>query len=233
MNLLKKIYIVILVFILSGCSVRYEIDIDRSVHLNEKIKVQALNEEEVEKIKNYSGKLPISIEIDDSMAFKKKLSGIDYYSIKKNSKNTDISFNYNYNVDKFNEDVFARTCYEYVTAMSSEDNLVLSTSNKFLCFEKFENLDEVIVTVTSKYKLRETNADVVEKHKYQWMITRENANNKYLYLSLDTTERDLTFWERLIEGEYTNMFTISLLLFIVGMFIYWFLKKKGEKRDKI
>lgn len=230
---MKKIYIVILVFILSGCSVRYEIDIDRSVHLNEKIKVQALNEEEVEKIKNYSGKLPISIEIDDSMAFKKKLSGIDYYSIKKNSKNTDISFNYNYNVDKFNEDVFARTCYEYVTAMSSEDNLVLSTSNKFLCFEKFENLDEVIVTVTSKYKLRETNADVVEKHKYQWMITRENANNKYLYLSLDTTERDLTFWERLIEGEYTNMFTISLLLFIVGMFIYWFLKKKGEKRDKI
>ena len=130
-------------------------------------------------------------------------------------------------------------CYKYLTFMNTENKktkkneLLLSTSRQFLCFDKYDNLDDVTVTIRSKFKLKDTNADIVEKHKYTWNITKDNANDKFIYLLLDVHDRDLTLLEKIQEGEYTNIFTISLVLLLFGFLIYFSLKVKGKRRNRV
>ena len=81
--------------------------------------------------------------------------------------------------------------------------------------------------------MKGTNADSVNGHVYIWNINRSNYHDKYIYLLLDTSKRDLTLWERILEGEFTNLFTISLLLLVIGGFIYFILKMKGDYKNRI
>lgn len=234
-----KIQMVLVAFLATGCSVNYELDIDRGLTFKENIIIQSSSVEDIQKIQEFDRYVPINIEFDDPSVFEKKLNDVEYYDSSKNNNSTILNFHYIHKADSLNYDMFARSCYQYVTVMKQKDSktkkdeLLLSTSREFLCFNRYDDLDDVMVTITSKYKLKETNADVVEKHKYVWYINRDNADDKYLYLLLDTTERDLTLWEKIQEGKYTNAFTVSLLLLLVGGMIYLFLKRKGEKRDKI
>ena len=235
----KMVMLLIFAFLITGCNINYELNIDRQLNLLENITMNATTDEDIQKILKFNQYVPVNIEFDDPVIFKEKKDGVEYYSINRKSDNSQLKFSYSYDVNQFNYNMIARSCYQYVTVMNQKDKktkkteLLLSTSKKFLCFDKYDNLDDVSITITSKYKLKETNADVVEKHKYIWNINKANANNKYIYLSLDTTKRDLTLWEKIQEGEYTNIFTISILLFIVGVIIYIFLKKKGDRKNKI
>lgn len=228
---MKKIKYILLLFILSGCSVEYNINIDKNINLNENINILAQTEDEILRIEEYNGNLPIDVEIDDPSVIEKKDNDIEYYDINKVEKN--IYFNYSYDLDNFKKNVFTNSCYEYVTATKNDNKLILATSKEFSCFEKYNQLEDVIVTITSKYKLTDTNADNIEKHKYIWYINEDNANNKRLYLSLDTSIEELTFLKKLMRGDYFTPFTISIMLLIIGSIIYLILKRKSNKVDAI
>ncbi len=232
-NILLFVFIVLCC---TGCHVDYHLNIDTVNSMEENIILNGTSNDDIKKINSFNEFVPIDIIADDYSAFQKKLDGIDYYSILR--KDNSLNFIYDrFNVKKLNDSMFARSCYQYVTVMEGgrgkSSELLLSTSNKFLCFDRYDNLDDVTVTITSKYKLKKTNADVVDEHKYTWNINKENANDKYLYLLLDTTVRELSLWDRIMEGEYTNVFTVSLVIAFIGGIVYLILKKKGDRRNRI
>ncbi len=229
----KYCFLIVCLMLLSGCSIDYHLDIDKNLYFDESVVMNASSDADISAIMSYNEFLPIDREADDPFVFKNKIDGIKYYKMEKSKDNSKMRFSYKFDDQLFNKSLIVNSCYKYITSMKVDNNLILSTSREFLGFDVYDNLDEVKVTLSSTYKLNETNADEVEGHNYIWYITRENANNKYLYLSLDTSVRNLTLWEKILEGEYTNIFTVSVLLFIVGMGIYWFFKKKSERRDKI
>ncbi len=228
----KNILIYIfLMFFMTGCSVDYRLDIDRNLSLKENINIFKNNDLDVKSIEEFNYNVPINIEADDLSIFEKRVDGIDYYYQKKSEDK--INFSYDFNISQFNYDMFVRSCYQYVTVMNENDELLLSTSRKFLCFDKYDNLDDVTVTIYSKYRLKDTNADEASNRTYKWYLNKENANDKYLYLLLDTKHRDLTLLERISEGEFVNMFTISLVLFVVVLIVCFIFKKKGDRKNKI
>lgn len=227
----KNILLVILVlFLCSGCSVEYHLDVDKD--LKENVKIIAVNDVEKEEIASYKQFLPINVDIDEESVFQKKYDDIEYY--KKVKKNDSIQFSYSHDIKSFSKDMLSYSCYKYITAMYTNKmkDFMVSTSNDFLCFDRYDNLEEVKVVVSSKYKLKKTNADLVEHHKYTWNIKRGDTDN-HLYLLLDVTKKDLNLLERILEGDYTNIFTVSIFLSLVGYVIYSFIKKKGEKRNRL
>lgn len=231
----KFLLIIVIAFLCSGCSVDYNIDIDKQLDFIENINLKSTSDDDIQQIKEFNSFVPINVESDDPSVFEKKFDDIEYYNIKKSKENDRLSFDYVSNMDKFNSDMFVRSCYQYLTLMKKNDDkdLLLSTSRKFLCFDNYDNLDDVTITITSKYMLKETNADVQEKHKYVWYINKDNYDDKYIYLLLDLEHRDLTLKERILEGEFINMFTIALFLFVIGIVIYFILKKKGDIKNKV
>ena len=244
MKIKRNIFLWIILISLTGCSVEYKLDIDDEIR--EVVEINNINSES-SLFKNFNGLLPIDYQADDFSVFQERIDGVEYYDVETSTKNNDkMIFSHNFqiknkdnNIIKYDDSMIVKTCFKYVTAMNNTDEendineLILSTSHGFLCYNNYEELEDVTIIINSKYKLIETNADTIDGHKYIWNIDKNNASDKYIYLSLNMKEKDLTFWEKILEGEYTNIFTISILLSIIALLIYLFLKKKSQSRDKI
>ena len=234
-------YVLFLIIILccSGCSVVCDFDIDSLNNIDEKINISADNSLDIEKIKDFNYYVPISYLVDDYSAFESEKKGLFYYNFSKNNDNSNMKFSYSYDIDDIKDDFFAHRCFEYVAFKKNslgnkgKSELILSTSNKFLCFDRYDNLDNVIVNVYSKYKLKDTNADDVDGHKYTWKFDRNNYNDKFIYLLLDTTVRDLNFWERLLEGDSLTIFALFIIIFVFLGIVILLFKKRGQMRNKV
>ena len=230
---MKVRYLLFLIIILccSGCSVDYHLDINDKV-LDENIKMSATTGVDLNEFRDFKWNLPIDIRADDISVYEKKAKDIKYYDFSK-SEDT-MNFHYAYDVEKFRQGMFLRRCYEFVNIIDRDNKkkkeLLLSTSDKLLCFDKYDNLDDVRIVITSKYKLKDTNADEVLKHKYIWNINKSNYDEKYIYLLLDTSVKELSIWDKILDF---NMFTVSVILLLVGFILYIFFKKKSEFRDRI
>lgn len=238
---MKSRYLLLLLIMLccTGCHVDYYLDIDKKLNLNETISIMADTSSEIESIKGYDWYVPINYRADDASVFKEKFSGVDYYSIHKEKDNSLIRFKYPYDIEKFNDGMFANSCFKHVTVMKKKYKrdrygaLLLSTSNQLVCMDNYDNLDTVDITLYSKYKVLETNADETDLHKYIWHFDRTNYRSKHIYLLLNVNERDLTIWERFLEGDFFNPFTIITFIFILCGVVVLILRKWGLERNKV
>lgn len=216
----------------SGCTVNYKIDIDNYMRISEDIEIVAENDVDIRQIDEFNLHVPINKKYKDFAMLIDKVEDVNYYNIDKN--NDSLRFNYYYSdKDIFFNSTIVNRAYDLVSFTSLEGKLVLSTSSEFLLFNDYKNLTDVTIEINSKYKLIETNADEVKKHKYIWHINKDNASKKSIYLSLNNTVDDRTFLEKLKDGEYTNMFTLSIILGVLGSIIYFILRKKSLSINKI
>ena len=228
----KLLFLFLLLLFCSGCSVEYNLDIDKNDKLQEVVEITAEDGNDIEKIQNYQVYLPIDNNADDASVFENKVEGVSYYDQKKSPSYDKLKFSYLHHFDTFQQDYITNSSYEYVTLTKDKENLILSTSRINKVFERYDNLNSVTINITSRYKLVDTNADTHSKYKYTWVVDRTNYNNKYLYLSLDTSNRKKTIRE---EVNDTGIFAyLPLILIIVGVIVVgWLVVKKGDKRNQV
>lgn len=230
----RLVLITIVALFCSGCSANYNLNIDSLDKINEVLELNASDENDKLEISNYNTFLPVDRNADDITVFKNKIAGVEYYNQKISASGDKLIFQYSHHKFKsFYNDYITNNSYEYVTIMNHDDNLVLSTSKVNYAFEKYENLDNLTIKIISKYKLKETNADIIGDREYIWNISREDANKRYIYLSLDTSEKNLKFWEKFLDGQYTDIFTVLVFLVVLGGIGYIFIRRRGKKVDSI
>ncbi len=232
MKYCKILLILVIVLCCSGCSVNYNLSIDKGEVFNEKVSLIANYGSDVEEISNFNMNIPISKDVDDKNIFMNKIKGVKYYNQSKDSNKERMSFSYRHNFTTFQNDYISNSSYKYVTIYKKENNLILSTSNTNLAFEKYDNLDKVVVTIRSRYRLIDTNADKKENYKYIWEITRENYSNKYIYLSLDMSNHKDSFWEKLEGIGFFKYFWLIVIVISIIIFVFLFFKY-SKKRDQI
>ena len=225
---------ILLIVFCSGCSVTYDLDIDKELNLNESININSNLEMDIKRIADFKDFYPINYEADNPLVFERRVDGVEYYDVTKNNDNNDITFNYKYNVDLYLNNVFARNCYEYVTAMDyfnkneQRNELLISTSKKFLCFDTNESLEEVTVRIHTKRKVYDNNADEVKGKTYIWHINKNNKDDRAIIMKVSSSKSDrLSFWER------NMIFIVFIVVFIVGLIIYLIGKKRSGRINKI
>jgi len=99
-------------------------------------------------------------------------------------------------------------------------------------FDEYSDLDSINVTIHSKYELLETNADEINGFNYTWIIDKDNAYQKNIYLSLNTDKRSRSFFEFLEEKGLLVAFILFILI-AVGGTVFYLMKKHSEKVDEI
>ena len=228
----KLLFLFLLLLFCSGCSVEYNLDIDKNDKFQEVVEITAEDGNDIEKIQNYQFYLPIDNNADDASVFQNKVNGVSYYDQKKSPSYDKLKFSYLHHFDTFQRDYITNSSYEYVTLTKDKENLILSTSRINKAFERYDNLNSVTINITSRYKLVDTNADTHSKYKYTWVIDRENYNNKYLYLALDTSNRKKTASEEINDmGIFSYL---PLILIIVSIIVIgWLVVKNGNKRNQV
>ncbi len=208
---MKKIIILIIsLFLLSGCSVKYDLDLTEDKVL-EKTSILETNVSDpyFETLKNYKGELRAYINDQEPDVFDQD-PDLEYYIYHNYSTDTKIDFELSYEFpnDQFKDSNIINNCYETIN-FDNYPNLEISTSNKFLCFDKYVSLDSVEVNIKTNKKITNHNADKITGNTYTWNINKINANNKPIILSAESEE----------QPQEDNKNNLTFTLIVIGAFI--------------
>lgn len=194
MKKIKKILLIVFVsFMLCGCSVTYNLTIDKNTIKEETLihqdnsNLEELNTLYLDKPVNYN----VFVEDDDIESIGEEN---DIYTRKFVAREDGIDVRYFY--DKFNKDTiassfaarkaFANIGYSY---NNSTNTIQLSTNNATKAFLEEPQLDSITINITTSYNVRSHNAASVNGNTYTWNFTRED-NNRNIVLVMDIIKKD-------------------------------------------
>lgn len=205
---MKKIIMLALIFLISGCSCKYELSIQGN-KIEESLYINGINME-----------IPEQADLAN-------------YSTHNYSKNIDgdmLNYSTSYNLSSFKNSDFL-TCFDTYNFVNENEYYIIRTGKKFKClpyqYNDFDMLDydELEIQITTNHKVLEHNAVKVDDNTYSWYITKENIDNAEIYMKFsEEVNSPLTI--PIIAG----IFTVVLIL---GFIIYNVASSKGKKNNKI
>lgn len=204
---MKKIFTLVTLLLITGCSCNYELSIQNN------------NVYETLKINGVTTEIPVDADLVN-------LSSSKY---KKEIKDNIVTYTNNYSLDGYKRSTLL-TCYDSYSVQSSDDRYVIRTGKKFKCYPyQYNDFDELIfdnleIKIKTNHKVINHNADKVEENTYYWHINEDNIDNADIYFE--------------IEKQVNNPIILGIAVFliavlIVGVVVYFIVKSKSEKNNKI
>lgn len=235
MNLKKIMYIFCIVPLLSGCTATYNLDIS-SNNISESLNIYSSS------IENSDYFIPAyynSISDDEyDVDIDQKIDNIVYYNNKIDSNS--INFNYIFTNENFSKSNISNIFYSSFVFKKydhdedgKKDYYILSTTDDFRAFNLYKQLTEVTIKITNNHEVISSNADKVDGNVYIWYLTPDNIKAINMIYDPNTIVDNRTLWQKIKEGEYTNIFTVSLIILVIASIIYIIIKRKSIQRDKI
>ena len=180
MKKLKITLFIIIIFLLSGCSVNYTLEINEDNTINENVEASEITN----RLKSYT-------RLDEEAAvnylfniYKRDNEDIKLSHRSDNNKTYAVAYTSHTSIDdsasKFKSDIFNKV------SISRNNNVVTLTTklDKMLnSGESYSTIyDDVTINIKLPYKVLENNADRVNKNVYTWTIN-ENTKEKNIMLS--------------------------------------------------
>lgn len=212
---MKKVImvLVIFVFILTGCSSEYNLEINNS-KIKENIKVEILDADIPKEVPG------IDVELNDRIT---PFINNNQYPIFNNTKIkykkkvtkvgdlTKVTLNHTYTHDEFRNSNTFKTCFENAEFKKTRKGYDLNFSGSFYCLYG----DSIKINVKTNNKVINHNADKVSGNVYTWVINDNNVKNVDINLSLSKQSALIT----------PLLYVIASAIFLViSVFAYRFYK---------
>lgn len=231
MKRIKKFVILLLVFILAGCKVNYSININSDYSVDEKVEAT----EETRRIKSLTG-------LDEKQAVNSL-----YESFNRSGIKTNLSYN-----TKDYDTIGTVTAYhdsieDFVENFSSDiadlnitedgDLVTLTFTQTQMLTDEFSYspiYDEVEMTITMPFVIKEHNADSVSWGNYKWTI-RKNDPERILFITFDKNnikgEQKIKIGESTFNIQYQVIafVVIGLVVIIIALVVFI----KGKKNNRL
>ena len=231
---MKKILLLIILIILTGCSANYEIDYSKN-RFNESLTtsgnitdINYKNEIDNYYLKSY---LLTSYKIQTGdMAENEILSNYSIYNkeLVNESNNYGLKLGYNYdNKDNYME---SSIVYRLFSSFIIEDNYIKLDGIKNI-FNSYSMLDNIkIIFSTDKY-VSESNCDEVKNNKYIWYIDKNNYQNKFIEITLVSNKIEM--YKKNMEKYSDKVVTfIIVVISIMGLLYILVIYNKVKKSNK-
>lgn len=227
------------VFLLSGCTATYELDIKEDV-FTERIQINDMNLSEDVKEIYLTNPMPVDY---------RETCYLDYDRLVKPNeiqKQDDINY---YNIKNSNTDGFIATAdiqlgqYEYSRPLNyAFVNMHVNNYDNYISiygydgpaiFNMYNTLDSFDVIISTDKEVLDHNADQVKDGKYSWHFTKEDTE-KELYIEMDSTKvqqkKQLEETERLQDK---IIYIIFLVLVAIVLLVTLVVRYKHNKHNKI
>ena len=208
-SILKKhkiLLLVLLSFMLTGCSVDYTLELNDKV--KETIKVNApgdINEVEQE--------LEVLTPVLDVFE-----EGHNYRKLK--NGNT-LTYSYTYDVDNFSEAAVADACFDDFNFDEDEDSYVLTAKGVFGCL--YDNTEVKLNVVTDKY-VSEHNG-TKNGNTYTWTINKNNRDNMDIkIIVMKNMVSKETSGGEIIKRIFKAL--VALFMVVGGIYVYLHMEKE-------
>ena len=213
----NKLFLIIpLLILLSGCTVNYNLNIDKN-SITENITGTVTNEEITPEVegrtdvnpKYYYLYLNDSALINDSNEkYTKEITDIN------NGKSFKFNYTYKGNYDK---SVVINNCFENHVVEETDTYYRIELNGKFSCLYS----DKIDINVTSNYEVLDNNAKKVYGNKYTWTI--DNSDNVNILLTVSKTVK----YETPRKAKAFSTFQIvGLIVFVILTIITYILYKR-------
>lgn len=232
----RIILLIIAVLLTTGCTCEYNLTIDNNTY-HEKITLTGTTSEE---ITNFSNSWQIPVDKDEyndiggDTNSNVNITG-DIYEYSKTGNN--LIFNYDFTTSGINNSTAISQCYSKATITAYQDSIIISTSDKVNCFDRYAPLTNLKINITTTKPVKSHNADSVSGNTYTWNVNSTNANNKPINLLIDnsnasssSTSSSSTNNTNTKEKDYTFYIfcVIILLVMLLGYFIFTKIKKDHD-----
>ena len=220
---MKKYKIVLLILILlslTGCSFEY----------NMKIDTNTISEENIVYIPN-TDKNDIKQEVEKLVSrYTGPTNSLGMYkqSVIEDNNNFGMSYKKNYDtLNDYNNSLSFSICYDNYKLIKEKDKIVISTSKRFNCFNKYSELDDVTINIDSSLEVESSNADEVNGNIYTWNINKSNADNKPINIVLKPNT------EQKEKQRQLSVVLLVIAAFILLGIIVFLIRSKGKRKNKI
>lgn len=231
---MKKIKFLLLIFglfLLTGCTVEYNLEINEDLSVNEKV-VATENTNRM-KVNTGLGENE-SVNYLYEMFNRKELN--TSISTNKNNDNTVSIVNGYHNtlddyINNFTSDIVKEANIikdgDIVTLIFDQSEVLSSTSSRSLIY------DEIIVNITVPFKVTENNADSHKKNIYTWNINKDEKLKK-IKISFDT--KDFKYKKEVkigklnfsIRYEFIAIGIILLIILLISLIVFINNKKNNK-----
>lgn len=188
----KYIVLILIVFLMSGCSATVNVDITPE-KITENIEVYADNQSEYNKIINWNG-FPLTLYYDQELSnpfskTKEKESGVSYYSTSFYENEKKGTIKGSFSTSSHVRSSVVRNCFELYNITSDDNIYTFSTSKGLIC--SFYNFNVVVQT---PYKIVSHNANKIDSatNTLTWNINNSNYRNASIYLEVDFSNKDIS-----------------------------------------
>lgn len=185
---MKKVLLIISILFFTGCTAEYNLHFSEKT-ITESIKIIPETNQEQENVKSLeSREIYAIIDKDEMHPYEVKQIEVNNYKT--------YEYTYNYSFNEFKRSTFTR-CYDAYSILDENDVITFSTSKNFKCMVyDYMKIDNVVVNISTDYKVINHNADEVNGNVYTWRINDKNKDNKPIKFSYTkNAKRSLTFKE--------------------------------------
>ena len=237
---MKRNILIILIIMLftTGCTCEYNLIIEDNKY-QENIKIIAENNQEISDI-NYNWKISTDKEeynlVGDYDTNKNYQNDLYDYKINNNI----LTFNYTFFKSKYINSSAVSECYDRLNVSKYKNAIIISTSIKVLCFDKYPNLNEIKVNIKTDKEVISSNSDKFSNGTYTWYINKENYTNKSINLTLSNEskieeqekasneESNINKETTIKTQDYGIYIFFGILLLIMLITYFWFNKIKNK-----
>lgn len=237
----RLIVILFLVLFLTGCNCEYNLKIEDN-NYNEEIVIISDNSREISEL---NGKLKIPFNYEeynypgDQEGNNSDETDIYKYKIMDNR----LILTNKFDVSSYLNSTAVHNCYNQFSILNDNDKTIISTSIKNQCFDKYLNLDNIIINITCDKSVISSNADSVNNNTYTWNITKDNNKAINLILKNETSNNKSTNSSQKPNNDYdrqtnkTSDYTyyivlgVILIILLLGYLIFSKYKKRSDNMD--
>ena len=149
-------------------------------------------------------------------------------SVIEDNNNFGMSYKKNYDtLNDYNNSLSFSICYDNYKLIKEKDKIVISTSKRFNCFNKYSELDDVTINIDSSLEVESSNADEVNGNIYTWNINKSNADNKPINIVLKPNT------EQKEKQRQLSVVLLVIAAFILLGIIVFLIRSKGKRKNKI
>jgi len=214
---MKKILIIISLFLMTGCTAKYKLDIQGKV-INETLEL-GVSKENIDDIKYFKN------------IYTNDLKNLYIYNFDEST--SILSYKYKYSFENYINSSALSSCFTTYNVINNSEYFLISTGGTFKCLpyqysdSESYDYDEAEISITTNHKVITNNADKKEGNTYYWYINKDNSDSKTINFKISKDD--------LISKPYIGVeFIIFVLaiLFACGIMTLVIINK-NKKNNKI
>ena len=213
----NKIIILLSLLLLTGCTVNYNLEINKDT-LNETI-TGTVTKEESSQESNATGLSTVYSIINEDQKPVYNKEELYQKELKESGNNINYTFKYNYNIEDFVNSTIINTGFENKEIEEIDNYYSIRLSGNFYCLYS----KKINIAVTSNLKVASNNADKIKDNTYIWTIDKNTTN---IELVVDKN----TPYTKPIKRGISSTFRIVcfIVLVVLSSLAYILYKKKNS-----